>query len=46
MYTTFHDKRNEQEYDLCKECYDIFSAWAYNGNTKIKNDPIEKKKRR
>jgi hypothetical protein len=42
MYTTFHDRRNEEEYDLCKPCYDIFRAWAYDGNTKIKNDPIDK----
>jgi hypothetical protein len=40
IYTTFVDKRDNSEFDICTDCYTRLSDWLYNADRKKENDPV------
>jgi hypothetical protein len=40
IYTTFVNKRDNSEFDMCNECYALLSDWMYKIERKKENDPV------
>lgn len=40
IYTTFFNRRDSSEFDICADCYEILSKWMYDPDKKIENDPV------
>ena len=40
IYTTFVNRRDNSEFDICTPCYELLSAWMYNVDRKKENDPV------
>lgn len=40
IYTTFVNKRDSSEFDICDGCYALLSNWMYDPDRKIENDPV------
>jgi hypothetical protein len=40
IYTTFLNKKDSSEFDICTDCYALLSDWMYQVDRKKENDPV------